>query len=150
MTEKSIQKILWEKYKSHKYKILNAQICNYREIADFISVTQSGYCQEIEIKLSKSDFQADFRKPKHKLMKSKPSGWNKKVANRFYFAVPKGLISKKDVPRYAGLIYIYNNKAEIIKKAPLLHKTKRKVRLLFFNKVYYFYENSINREFFAK
>lgn len=44
--------------------------------------------------------------------------------NRFYFACPTGIIMN-DVPRYAGLIWINGSgQAEIIKKAPLIHKNK--------------------------
>lgn len=47
------------------------------------------------------------------------------VPNYFYFVVPKGLINVDEVPEYAGLMYIDENGVfEIIKKSPLLHKTK--------------------------
>ena len=53
-----------------------------------------------------------------------------KKPNYFYYAVPEGLIDVNDVPDYAGLVYILDDKvlsfdnSRVIKKAPLLHKEK--------------------------
>lgn len=48
-----------------------------------------------------------------------------KKPNYFYYAVPTDLIKVEDVPEYAGLIYVDENKKLIIKKqAPKLHKEK--------------------------
>ena len=51
----------------------------------------------------------------------------RKRPNYFYYAVPTDLISVEDVPEYAGLIYVDENKnLTIKKKAPQLHKDKYK------------------------
>ena len=42
-------------------------------------------------------------------------------ANRFYYATPFDLIEVKDVPHYAGLIEISEDRLRIKKRAPLLH-----------------------------
>ena len=48
-----------------------------------------------------------------------------KRPNYFYYAVPTDLINVDDVPEYAGLIYVDENKRLTIKKqAPKLHKEK--------------------------
>ena len=48
-----------------------------------------------------------------------------KRPNYFYYAVPTGLIDVEDVPDYAGLVYVDENKRLVIKKkAPQLHKDK--------------------------
>lgn len=48
-----------------------------------------------------------------------------KRPNYFYYVVPTNLISVEDVPEYAGLIYVDENKRLTIKKqAPRLHKEK--------------------------
>lgn len=48
-----------------------------------------------------------------------------KRPNYFYYAVPTGLIGVEDVPDYAGLVYVDENKRLVIKKkAPQLHKDK--------------------------
>ena len=126
------------------------------EECDVLSVTKSDYICEYEIKISKSDFKADFKKDKHKLITEKKFNETvtlKKAGNRifempnpyyapnyFYFVVPENLIKIEEVPEYAGLVYVkgYIEKStsplptkmsnilsfEIIKKAPLLHKSK--------------------------
>lgn len=49
--------------------------------------------------------------------------------NYFYYVCPENLIKIEEIPKYAGLIYIIENKTNVgklqyIKKAPLLHKIK--------------------------
>lgn len=48
-----------------------------------------------------------------------------KRPNKFYYAVPEGLIEPEEVPTYAGLIWV-TNKGGLIekKKAPYIHKDK--------------------------
>ena len=101
---------------------------------DVLSISKADYIYEYEIKISKSDFKADFKKPKHKLITEKKfvnetAKWPYYSSNYFYFVTPENLISIEEIPEYAGLIYmkIGNKDAiiyETIKKAPLLHKTK--------------------------
>jgi len=48
-----------------------------------------------------------------------------KRPNYFYYAVPEGLVSDSEVPRYAGLVYILDDGTiSTIKKAPRLHDRK--------------------------
>ena len=106
---------------------------------DVISVSKSNYIYEYEVKISRSDFKADFKKEKHKLMTEGKSVTERLIKennemikdvwyltpNYFYFVVPKDLISIQEVPEYAGLIYVSEDLVfEIIKKAPLIHKEK--------------------------
>ena len=117
---------------------------------DILGLRKSGYVDEVEIKLSKADFRADFKKtvyggeteipreingqkwmqkeplwiPKHEAL---PQGLNH--CNYFSFLLPKELADKCDIPEYAGLyIFRHNNIGEIVidevKRAPLLHKRK--------------------------
>lgn len=47
------------------------------------------------------------------------------IPNRFYYACPAGLLTKDDVPAYAGLLHIDDNgDVDMIKQAPFLHKRK--------------------------
>lgn len=102
-------------------------ICGLSE-CDVISISKADFIYEYEVKISKSDFKADFKKNKHKLMMERKSVNESKnyyyIPNYFYFVVPENLISLEDIPEYAGLMYIINDKFIQIKKAPLLHKTK--------------------------
>jgi len=100
---------------------------------DVCKIMKSGYIVEYEIKISRSDFFADFKKDngaKHKKLQT-----NESHCNRFFFVVPNGLLKPEEVPPYAGLIeYTDSNSAsywaaggstDITKPAPLIHKVKR-------------------------
>lgn len=108
--------------------------------ADVFGVNNNGYIYEYEIKQSRSDFKADFKKKKHKHMENKDpvrvyNEWIKgkrtgnkceciKIPNRFYFVCNEGLISVDEVPDYAGLIYMADGVMLEVKSAKLIHKTK--------------------------
>lgn len=73
MTAIDIDKKLRHKFHAHKYELSNSYI--YAWESDFFSITTTGYAQEIEIKVSLSDFRADFKKiAKHKTLKGKMNG----------------------------------------------------------------------------
>lgn len=94
---------------------------------DVFRLTPSEMIYEYEIKISRSDFFNDFKKQwagktKHSLMET-----GKSACNKFFFVVPEGLVSKAEVPKYAGLIYYTNSRMfRIEKTAPVLHKDKSK------------------------
>lgn len=108
---------------------------------DVLAIAKSGYLIEYEIKRSRSDFRADFKKEhKHRNLSERNSvifrrGRNKgklwyKIPNRFYYVCEEGLLTKKDIPEYAGLMYVYPSGVfKTIKQAPLLHKHKAKEEL---------------------
>lgn len=119
--------------------------------SDYVKVTQSGYIYEYEIKMSKSDYKADFEKHykaskhnegthryetvtcnKHSMIADGRSG-----LKGFSFVVPEGLIAVENIPEYAGLYYVEecgNFRAECIKEPPRLKAVKlddkRKIDLL--------------------
>jgi len=205
MTEKSIQKALFRAFSSHKYKFTN--VYYFGNESDFLSFLDSGFCYECEIKISRSDFKADFKKEKHTIHKVneikgnlflRKTGnnyetnlsWefcknfpqliesqefsrneyadrefvevkrvyykahtcsgvefcshdNKLIPNKFFYVVPKGLISKEEVPEYAGLIYVDEfGECTKIKDGKFLHKDKLDVKKLF-AKCYYAYEEKL-------
>lgn len=198
-SEFRIQKALFRAFNSHRYKFTNLYF--FKNESDWLSFTKDLYSYDIEIKISRSDFLADFKKDRHKLMEAafqgKSSvtlrgstqphvcnfsyrneyrvkrGWsdnygevtNKreivghsrisikdctKVGNRFFFAVPEGLVTPEEVPEYSGLIYVNEyGSAEMIKKAPLIHKVKHDVRRKF-DMLYYLYENNLRRSLFTQ
>lgn len=111
--------------------------------ADIFGITKAGQMYEFEIKVSRSDFLADFKNKTykhHKLLNREAINTYRKwkngkqtdetydlitLPNRFYFACPLGLINKNELPNYAGLIYIErDNKYIEIKSAPILHHYK--------------------------
>jgi hypothetical protein len=174
MNSTDIQNRLSELFSNHDHHFRNKYIFDSDWESDYFSVTKSGYLCEVEIKISKSDFQADFIKFKHKLfegrnekevIKEAKYRWSKrwkknvkkapekkvnpqeiKMPNRFYFACPDGLIDIKDVPEYAGLIYVTDSfhTTKIVKQAPLLHKRKEDIKELLFSKYQWGYINVKN------
>lgn len=132
ITEKAILAALWKKF-DHKYQFINTYI-GPNEL-DWISFTHSKICWEIEVKTSLSDYKNDFKKEAKHVALSKKA-WH---TNRFYYAVPEGMID--EVPEYAGLIYVSFksfDSVKIVKKAPILSKDKLDPKR-FFDKMYYYY-----------
>ena len=93
--------------------------------ADFV-MYRKGQLLEVEIKTSKSDLLADFRKDKHKIYKTGKHHW---IPNFFYFAVPKELV---EVALLKGLNYgygvmvidehgMYKDRVRILRRAKPIH-----------------------------
>lgn len=224
MNSSFIDKCLRHKFHSHKYQLTNSFV--YNEESDFFSITSTGYAQEVEVKISRSYFKADFKKYKHnsfsqvyggqeyvvrrgytaykiwepimesfvgedgrgvlvedkygrKRPKRVPSGEfrsyismmgeghaNKKRAegikveamstsvkifkpilpNKFWFAVPDGLVSLDEVPKYAGLYYISEDGViTTAKRAPFIHKKKHNLNQVLLDKFYYLSQRLQNK-----
>jgi hypothetical protein len=87
--------------------------------SDLVRVTKSGYAIEYEIKLSRSDFKADFKKSKLKYegFEDRQVQYSTKTKHEllvegfgpteFYYAFPRGLIDHDQVPEWAGIIEVY-------------------------------------------
>lgn len=153
-SEKDLQRKLVTWFKTHKYFFLNTHFFSSEQ--DWISFLKSGYCWEIEVKVSKSDFKRDFKKKKHTVMKAvygrkRKSDLDKKVPNRFYFFCPEGVVSKSEIPDYAGLLVLTKGTYQIkkVKEAPLLHKTKLRPERVF-KKLYYLYREGVVRKLFGR
>lgn len=129
----------------------NFQGCGLAE-CDVLRITGSGMTYEYEIKISRSDFRADFKKIyKHEVLQGKLknevkySEWYKADIDEewlnenngsvgrtsyFYYCCPTNLIKESEVPKYAGLIYVEGDCMEIVKKAPRLHSFKATEKLM--------------------
>jgi hypothetical protein len=90
---------------------------------DLFRVLKSGYTEEYEIKISRSDYKVDFNKGTSKMLKHDEIKQGKRT-NRFYFVVPENMVSVNEVPSYAGLMYFKDGHIWISKAAPLIHKRK--------------------------
>jgi len=142
MNEGEIKQKLWNLFSNYDYRLFNVFV--FQNESDFLAVSKSGYVWEIEIKVSRADFKNDFKKMdrggknKHEKLQS---GKGLKP-NKFCFAVPNKLISVKEVPDYAGLIYFYKGgSGKIIKRPKFLHKDN-----LFNNN--YFLKQMLNKFYF--
>lgn len=114
-----------------RYYINGLYVFSHTWESDFLALTKSGYLYEGEVKISKSDFKADFKKKdKHTLLQEsyeKLEGVEGKLRpHYFFYAVPEGLITEDEIPEYAGLVYMTEHFPywKWVKQAPLLHKEK--------------------------
>lgn len=159
MKSADILKALEGYYKPY-YFVPNIYFFNppYTE-TDALIVKENGFLYDIEIKVTKSDFFADFKKDKkHSILKNGyyktkrgkhigkkryKAGQNipqKDRPNRFFYAVPEKLISVKDLPDYAGLLYICNNgKIKKVKEGKLLHNKKINYNKRLCRKFYFYW-----------
>lgn len=101
---------------------------------DVFGLMPSGYVYEYEIKISKADYKADFKKTtgfsgfhpeklKHHQLRDGTC-----YPNRFFFVLPAH-IADIELPDYAGLVVAYADqyggvKLKWLKQAPTLHKHK--------------------------
>lgn len=144
MTASNLQQAFYRSEK-HRYDLLvaNVFIKGWLE-CDLIGVRLNGHVDEIEIKVSRSDFKADFAKVVP-MQEGKPGAelvheghltfWQAKKhdlladgqssVNRFWFMTPLGLLTESDIPEHAGLIEVTKTGSlRTTKQAPLLHKQK--------------------------
>jgi hypothetical protein len=127
----------------------------FGEESDVLTITRAHLTHEIEIKISRSDFKKDFKKEKHRIIPGiidkgaivipgktweikKPGRSlypmsdihiksNHNVPNKFSYCTPKGLITKDEIPDYAGLYYFSPPNTIIeVRPAKFIHKEKFK------------------------
>jgi hypothetical protein len=166
MTENNIIKYLNKYFANHEYRLYNVFIFEWE--SDFFCISSSGYTIEVEIKISRSDFKADFKKTTKHIMLSRadknsvsvPSYEWKNVSafeyrapiipNKFYYCCPEGLIAVDEIPEYAGLLYysesIKTRYDELesgiieVKPAKFLHKNKPDISKRLLSKYYFMYQ----------
>jgi len=127
ITSKDILRETTRKFNNYEYRLYNTFIYGWE--SDFFAISSSGYSIEVEVKISKNDFNNDFnkthlrnRKNKHELMINN-SFLHK--PNKFYFAFPKGMVEHSDIDVRYGIIEAddkYN--CRIVRHAKFLHKQK--------------------------
>lgn len=93
----------------------------YQSEVDVLSILKSGYVVEYEVKISRSDFKADAKKAKWKYFDNRIETG---IPNYFIYACPEGLIKEDEIQDYAGLVYVYEHRVEVIKKPKILHRHK--------------------------
>lgn len=148
LTARDIQRRLIADRYQRNFVMPNYTPLNWFE-CDVFELTQAGFFREYEIKLTRSDFKADAEKVKYKweitagrfdrsigvkkhdrLHNADPHG-----PSRFYFVVPRGLITEKEIPIWAGLIICWRAEGHsrlgcfILKEAPVIHRHKANPRI---------------------
>jgi hypothetical protein len=100
---------------------------------DLISVNPQGLLCEWEIKISRSDFQADFRKErKHRCLalgqgrvarrRGSALEYQFLTCSYFSYACPAGLLRESDLPPYAGLVWVHpDGRIAVVRPAPTRH-----------------------------
>jgi hypothetical protein len=109
-TEARIQNALYEWLDLKKHRLIVPLAEWGSGISDLVSVDRHNLLFEFEIKLSRADFRADFRKTKHHYMKHREKfpptvGGLLYIPSSFYFVTTKNLVRPSEVPSYAGLLY---------------------------------------------
>jgi hypothetical protein len=158
MKTKDVYKALNNYYRDRvRYCVENVYCFHsfYKE-TDFLIVNNNGYCSDIEVKVSRSDFLADKKKiHKHNILKNgyfqvnyRYSGkyeinepiYTSNYPNKFYYCCPEGLIKESDLEDYQGLIYVLESgELKKIREAKFLHKEKVDLEPVLCRKFYYSY-----------
>lgn len=123
MTEADMQHALWLHLRDSGHGLVapNFTPPHWWE-CDVFSLTEMGYAMEHEIKTCRGDFQRDRLKgDKHaRLARGDARG-----PAAFYFACPPGVLSREDLPAWAGLREItLQGRVITLRRAPILHRQK--------------------------
>lgn len=126
MSSTQLVKKLFNRLSSNYYPIItNSYVYTWE--SDLLALNKNTkYVTEYEIKTSRADFKADFKKEdKHKYIELVFNDGieNPQSPNHFYYVTTPGLLDRSEIPEYAGLIQI-GNSITFTKRAPLLHKNK--------------------------
>lgn len=146
-SESSIQKLLYYKepvITNPKYVTIGLFMFGWE--SDYMAISRSGYTYEAEIKISHNDFLNEAKNKKRKLSVLRGEREEKRP-NYFYYVCPTGIISVEELPDYAGLIYINDNRFTVVVNAPKLHKEKDVFTDEYLSKKFYYgMWNYINRK----
>lgn len=132
-----------------RYEIVapNVYPCWKFKEMDIMAIRKSGFIDEIEIKLTRSDYLADFKKTVkincgeiERKWGYKTIDWQDKNkheclakglnhCNYFSFLMPEELAEKCEIPEYSGLYTFDGNWVKEVKKPKRLHKRKISLEL---------------------
>lgn len=94
--------------RSSPYDVIIQNFMEYPYECDMLRFKDSGTVYEYEIKTSKADYLADFKKSFYDKSKHEELRAGKLLPNYFLFVLPKGMVPKEDIPAHCGLIeYTY-------------------------------------------
>lgn len=140
-----IEKALYRDHaNNYIYSLFNVYIFGWE--SDFFTMrSMSKYSSEFEIKISRSDFRADFKKTctwgtkkKHDILLDDKDTYK---PHKFYFVCPEGLINGAEINEKYGLIYMTKQGLLEVKSAKFLHKenlmNNKKFLRSMLNKFYY-------------
>lgn len=132
MTANEVQYTLATAYWDYTKQIVIPNSYFLGDEADLLVLQKSGWLEEVEVKVSASDFRKEFedgnrcKNRKHQRM----AFCDEDRLRRYWFAVPEELVPKvKDlVPPYAGLLSVggcgRTGYVRVVKQAPKLQKAR--------------------------
>ncbi len=127
-TEGMIQALIWNRLHCQPLFCNVFTGCNEW---DALYISAAGYATGFEIKLSKSDLKADFKKPRHNMLltRTPKSGLRfgpnlGTLIKHFYYVCAGFSIDVEDIPEYAGLMIVNKYGLSVGKNAPILWKEK--------------------------
>jgi hypothetical protein len=127
MNEAHIQTLLFRYLQDKGHSFIAPNCCALGYEADLLSVPDSGFCYEYEIKTTRADFKADAAKRNKHDSYSNAGNMRslsraRRAPARFYYVVPAHLVEPAEVPVHSGLMFVLENGTiETIKQAPWLH-----------------------------
>jgi hypothetical protein len=101
--------------------------------ADLFLIRKSGLCDEIEVKVSRSDLLADRSKEVRvqvgRRLQKRPKQFalalGELTCNYFWYAIKEGIGSVEDIPLYAGLIVVRPcGRITVVRRPDRLHSRK--------------------------
>ncbi|MXV16844.1 hypothetical protein [Hufsiella ginkgonis] len=167
MTEQSIQRLLNSHFGDYNYRLFNSFVYGWESdffcvsksgyaIEVEIKVSRGDFRNDFKCKTGKHNLFCNHLKPaiveRTHPWKGYPEGRSPrngessvvwfctpadKLPNKFYYAVPEGMISKDECPPYAGLLYVRGYDLVMIKQAPFLHKQKNDLTKVLLDKFYW-------------
>lgn len=125
MNERLIQNLIFSDCDRRRHRFMTPNTTLFGWESDMIATTKAGLIIEYEIKISRGDFRADFKKLRHRLFELQQV--EREIGERgpayFYYVVPRDMVRTDEVPAHAGLIYAHPI-FQIVKPAPRLHANK--------------------------
>lgn len=113
VSERFVQAVLmWRSMERFKHEIVVPNVAwFYTWEADLLAVTKAGLIHEFEVKISPSDYKADAKKDKHRLLKIGHG------PSYFWYATTFE-IDEDTLPEYAGWIYVDPETGQYTDKVP--------------------------------
>jgi hypothetical protein len=139
VTAKSLEAAFYRCYwKRYDIILPNTFLIPWQCEIDLLCIRKSLLVDEIETKVTRTDFLADFSKTVvfpdegwKKVNKHEAAAAGKLYFNRHWFLIPDELREKVDVPEHSGLMVLQNGFIRELRPAPMLHKRKATPDMIF-------------------
>ena len=130
MNEHKIQNALYSWLEDKRHTLITPNVGLFgRYESDLVSVTAAGFVNEFEIKISRADYMAEFRRKKRKhAYLAAGNVFKRFTPNYYHFVFPEREFTgwkNQETPNYAGVILIgKNGEVKQMIQAKRLHNLK--------------------------